>query len=81
MKMNPQMFMVMNLASAIVWAPLYLTPGILLGASIDKIGGLSPQWWALLVGTIPLLIFAIIFRRHLWSWSKDLWQKYGRDDH
>jgi undecaprenyl-diphosphatase len=81
MKMNPQMFMVMNIASSIVWAPLYLTPGILLGASIDRIGGIAPQWWALLVGTIPLLIFAFIFRRPLWSWSKDLWQKYGRDDH
>jgi undecaprenyl-diphosphatase len=79
-KMNPKLFMVMNIASAIVWAPAYLTPGILLGASIDKIGGLSPEWWAFLVGIIPASAFIIVFRRPLLAWSKAMWEKSSRDD-
>jgi undecaprenyl-diphosphatase len=80
MKMNPRMFMLMNVTSAILWAPIYLTPGILIGSSIGKIGGLSPEWWALLVGTIPALTLAVVFRRPLWAWGKDMWEKYGRND-
>lgn len=40
MDMSPKRFLFFNILSAIVWAPLYSLPGILIGASL---GSLSPE--------------------------------------
>lgn len=53
MRMPPKRFYIANVASALVWAPAYLAPGILLGESIS-----SGDWRlvAVLAGGVALIL-------------------------
>lgn len=56
MDMTPRRFLVFNILSAIVWAPLYSLPGILIGASL---GTLSPEVARHIMVLILFLLLAL----------------------
>jgi membrane protein DedA with SNARE-associated domain/membrane-associated phospholipid phosphatase len=56
MGMTPNTFLFFNIVSAILWAPLYCLPGILIGLSV---GQLSPKVASILLSFILSLLFAI----------------------
>jgi len=57
MRMSPRRFLVANILSAIIWAPLYLLPGIALGMAFDQATGAT-------VRLVTLGLILLIF-----SWS------------
>ncbi len=67
-EMPPLRFMIINLLSALVWAPAYLLPGVIAGAAIEvdtKIGA------AILVSLLGLLIFSWLAVKELRQFFKN----------
>ncbi len=69
MDMTPKRFLFFNIASAIVWAPLYSLPGILIGVSL---GTLSPEV-ARRVGLLILLLLLILWLIYIVFLKIGLW--------
>lgn len=69
--MPAQRFMLFNLLSALVWAPVYILPGYLLGSSTTSI----PEIWLppsyLLIGLIMLLL--LFHKLHQWLQPEKIW--------
>lgn len=62
MEMPARRFYLANILSALVWAPAYLAPGILLG----KVGGSASLETLLLAGGGLLLVVLILLALHRW---------------
>ncbi len=58
LKMPTGLFLAVNLASAVAWAPVYMLPGFFLGASIDL--ALAPAQLALL-GLVIVALLLVLF--------------------
>ena len=54
MDMTPREFLLYNIVSAIVWAPIYTLPGILIGASL---GALTPE----IASRVALIVLVFLF--------------------
>ncbi|RMH43860.1 MAG: DedA family protein [Gammaproteobacteria bacterium] len=54
--MRPGVFMLVNIGSALVWAPAYLLPGVVAGAAIDL-----SQREVMLLGLTGLSIFSLVW--------------------
>ncbi|HEV7834966.1 MAG TPA: VTT domain-containing protein [Caballeronia sp.] len=54
MGMRPMRFLVINIVSALVWAPVHILPGVVFGASIELAGAVSFR----LVAVIAILVAA-----------------------
>lgn len=66
--MQPKRFLMFNLISAIGWAPLYILPGYLVGASISIDIDLPPHFYPILFGSLGLLsIIYLLFVRLHWG--------------
>lgn len=59
-------FMVMNLLSAMLWAPLYMSAGVLLGMMAERLGKGYAEAIMLAVGVVlPAIAIAFAFRREI----------------
>ena len=67
MKMPTRQFLVINIFSALLWAPLYLLPGILLGASFELASQLAGRFALLLLVFIAFLWFSYQFFMFLYK--------------
>lgn len=56
MRMPPKRFYTANILSALVWAPAYLLPGMLVGHAAD-----SEQWYQLLLPVIGMLTILLVW--------------------
>jgi membrane protein DedA with SNARE-associated domain/membrane-associated phospholipid phosphatase len=65
--MSAQRFLAFNVLSAIGWAPLYILPGFLVGASMAGEPDLPPHFYPVLIvsGMILIAVLALFFRVHL----------------
>ena len=66
--MPPQQFYVSNILSAIIWAPLYLLPGILFGMSLQLAKEFAGQIAFIIVITIVLVLAITQAIRILYGW-------------
>lgn len=57
-KMSPWTFTWINLLSAVAWAPVYILPGALFGASLDIAGAVAGRF------VLLMLLFTLL----LWAW-------------
>lgn len=67
MQMKPSSFLTINMLSAIAWAPFYLMPGYLIGASLEGENALSGRHMGFLLGTI---VGGWLLAQLLW-WAHD----------
>ncbi len=66
--MQPKRFLIFNIVSAIGWAPLYILPGYLVGASISLDIDLPPHFYPVLLSALGLLAcIYLIFVRLQWG--------------
>ncbi len=89
MNMLPRKFIIANVCSGILWAPLYLTPGILIGATAMELPpGQATQFLIIMVGLLLLLWLLGWLVRHIlvriWyvfdRWLGQAWQSL-REQH
>ncbi|MDX1824559.1 MAG: bifunctional DedA family/phosphatase PAP2 family protein, partial [Thiohalomonadales bacterium] len=68
MRMPVRRFFLINILSAVVWAPLYLLPGIIFGASLELASEFAGRFTLLLVGLVfSLWLFVWLIRLgYLW---------------
>lgn len=87
MHMGPRTFLLFNIISAIVWAPLYSLPGILIGASLGNLSKEAAGKIGLLVLITLLLIwlvYSFLFKVAAWAKHKlynflDLLWEYAKN--
>lgn len=66
--MQPKRFLIFNIVSAIGWAPLYILPGYLVGASISLDIDLPPHFYPVLLSALGLLTcIYLLFVRLQWG--------------
>jgi len=66
--MQPKRFLIFNIVSAIGWAPLYILPGYLVGASISLDIDLPPHFYPVLFSALGLLAsIYLLFVRFQWG--------------
>jgi len=66
--MQPKRFLIFNIVSAIGWAPLYILPGYLVGASISLDIDLPPHFYPVLFSALGLLAsIYLLFVRLQWG--------------
>ena len=76
--LRPRLFYIVNIASAIVWAPAHILGGALLGASLGALGAVSGRLVALLaVLALTLWLLVVVTR---WVWRR-LLPLLGRAQH
>lgn len=66
MAMPARRFLVVNVASALLWAPAYLVPGILFGASLDIASQVTRRLVVLLILLVSGLWFTAWLTKHLY---------------
>lgn len=66
MGMSPNRFLVANIGSALVWAPAFLLPGMVFGASLNLAAEVASRLAMLMAGLIALLWFSFWFSRRLY---------------
>ncbi|MDR3099930.1 MAG: VTT domain-containing protein [Paraburkholderia sp.] len=75
--MSPMRFFVMNVVSALVWAPAHIVPGVVFGASLQLAGAVSFR----LVVALAMLVFAgwLVWRiTHMVLGHLDAWASASR---
>ncbi len=80
MRMSPPKYLAANILSAMVWAPAYLLPGIVLGASLELASQVAFRLVILIVGLVLLIwlmmwLIRLIFRLvhpHASAWLQAL---------
>lgn len=66
MNMKPRRFLIANITSGIVWAPLYMVPGIIIGATAMELpAGAATQFIVLMLGLILALSIFVWLIRHI----------------
>lgn len=65
MRMSPRRFLIANTASALVWAPAYLAPGILFGASLKLAAEAATRLVILIILLLVLLWLSLWLARRL----------------
>lgn len=65
MRMSPRRFLIANTASALVWAPAYLAPGILFGASLKLAAEAATRLVILILLLLVLLWLSLWLARRL----------------
>lgn len=66
MGMSPNRFLFANVGSALVWAPAFLLPGMLFGASLNLAAEVASRLALLMVGGIALIWFSLWLSRRLY---------------
>ena len=64
--LRPGVFYPVNVASAIVWAPVHILGGAVLGASLGALGAVSGRLVALLAGLVLSLWLLVVLTRWIW---------------
>lgn len=59
MDMNQRKFLIFNILSAIIWAPAYTMPGILIGASINSVGPEALSKLSVVLITVAVAIWLL----------------------
>ncbi|WP_250656865.1 bifunctional DedA family/phosphatase PAP2 family protein [Alkalimarinus coralli] len=68
LNMSPKRFFIFNVISAIGWAPVYILPGYLVGASISLDIHLPPHFYPVLLTALGVLAFTyLLFIRLQWE--------------
>ncbi len=65
-------FLLVNVISAILWAPTYLLPGLIFGASLELASEFAGRFTVLLVGLLAALLFTGWLIRQLYLWLQPL---------
>lgn len=65
MRMRPSKFFPSCVVASTLWAPIYMLPGILIGAASQE---LAPETATRFVATILMLLFTLIFTAWLFRW-------------
>ena len=65
-------FLLVNVISAILWAPAYLLPGLVFGASLDLASEFAGRFTALLVGLLAALLISGWLIRQIYLWLQPL---------
>lgn len=63
-------FLAVNLVSALLWAPAYLLPGLVFGASLDLASRVTGRLAMLLIALLVLLWFTAWFSHRLYAWFR-----------
>lgn len=66
--MPPLRFYTVNLLSALAWAPVFILPGVVFGASLKLAGAVAGRLAAMLVALVLSLWVAISVTKHLVQW-------------
>ncbi len=69
-KMPGKIFLSANIGSAIIWAPLYLLPGLLFGLSIEMASEFAGKFILLVIFLLLIIIFALWAIQRLYVFSK-----------
>ncbi len=78
MQMPPWRFVAVNVASALLWAPAYLLPGIAFGASMELAAEVAGRLAVLMLGILVLVVLVIWLVRRLVRWLTP-WASYLTD--
>jgi len=65
-------FLLVNVLSALLWAPAYLLPGLIFGASLDLASEFAGRFTALLVGLLVALVVTAWLLRQIYLWLQPL---------
>ena len=69
-KMPVKTFLIANISSAIVWAPLYLLPGLLFGLSIEMASEFASKFVFIIVFLFVIIILALWSIQRLYIFTK-----------
>ena len=68
LEMSPRRFLLVNIISGILWAPVYIFPGMLFATSLGLAAEVASRL-AVLIGTLLGLLFVVIWlQKHLFNW-------------
>ncbi|WP_201401493.1 bifunctional DedA family/phosphatase PAP2 family protein [Kaistia sp. 32K] len=77
--MPPARFFLVNVLSALVWAPAHILPGAGMGLALGVLGSIAGRLVAMLVGALILIGFAIWLGYIAWRWMlPGLGRRYRR---
>jgi membrane protein DedA with SNARE-associated domain len=68
--MPVRQFLLVNLISALLWAPAYLLPGMVFGASVELASQVTGRLAALLIALLALLWFTAWLSHRLYAWFR-----------
>ncbi len=72
LNMSAKRFFIYNASSAIVWAPMYVLPGFLVGASLQLDVKLPPHFYPILLGSITAIAAILLLSiRIQWALQSD----------
>lgn len=77
MGMSPLRFIVANVSSALVWAPAYLFPGIVFGASLGLAAEVASRLAMLVIGAIVLLWLSLLALKRVYLYFTPRAQEMG----
>lgn len=70
MVMSPYRYLTINVLSAIAWAPVYMLPGILFGASLELASEIAVRFAILIIGLLGILLITRWLVGHLFSYMQ-----------
>lgn len=69
-KMPVKAFIITNISSAVIWAPLYLIPGLLFGLSIEMASDFAQKFIFLIILLLALIILSLWIIQRVYTFAK-----------